>query len=125
LHASNVGLVALSSAYCDGATTKQLNISELHGLVRTGLYEVGLKLTYRVIRHHLLRHWQLLLGQIRSGYVVVVAFPRMSHSRVWRNRFRFGVVVVLAAGQVSLSRAGRDLFGSGFHAAAFAALEIH
>ena len=25
----------LSSAYCDGANTKQLNISELHGLVRT------------------------------------------------------------------------------------------
>ena len=36
---------ALSSAYCDGATTKQLNISELHGLGPTGLYEVGLKLT--------------------------------------------------------------------------------
>jgi hypothetical protein len=56
--------------------------------------------------HHLLRHWQLLLhdgpGQIRSGFVIVVALPRVSHSRAWRNRFRFGVVV-----------------------AAFAVLEIH
>ena len=66
------------------------------------------------------------LGQIRSGFVVVVALPGVSHSRAWRNRFRFGDVVVLAAGQVSHSCVGRDLFGSGFHAAAFALLlEIH
>jgi hypothetical protein len=77
----------------------------------------------------LLRHWHLVLhdglGQIRSGFVVVVAVPRVFHSRAWRNRFCFSVVVVLAAGQVSHSCVGRDLFGSGFHAAAFAVLEIH
>jgi len=65
---------------------EQLNISQLHGLVRTGLYEVGLKLTHNSMEqlnisqlHGLVRTGLYEVGLKLTGHTYIIhTYVRLS-----------------------------------------------